>query len=1063
MKRRLTLFLLCFFISMGLAIAQNKQVAGVIVDDSGEPVIGASVVAKGTTTGTVTDFNGKFSMSVPNTVNKLIISYLGMQTQEVEAGNNVKVTLITDSKALDEVVVTALGISREKKSLGYATSSFKSSDITDSKVVNPMSALQGKVSGLEVSSSQTPGGTQNVSIRGFNVLNRNSQPLYIVDGVPITNAQNRHQNSLNNAVDDLNNQADFGSGINALNPNDIENITVLKGSAASALYGSRAAQGVIMITTKSGKNTNGKILVDYDGSITIQRVGRLPKEQTMFGQGWSGDRALDENGSWGPAFDGEERVWGNVVDNSQKIKPYVYLKDRIRDFYDLGVGFNNALSMTGGTEQTKYHVSLSQNRIDGPIPTDDDSYNRYTIATNGSHKANKTTISTTVNFSYEKNEVAPTGQTNSIYRSLNEIATDISIVDLKDYNDKFNNIDNYFTSYGINPYYTLQMKESVQDKYKFFGKFQLDYDLLKSLKLTYRFGGDYESSTEDTHIDPLEYSEDSPNKVNGASNQTPGYYSQTKIQRLQTNHEFLANYFNRFKDISINAILGANVNEQGYNALLGTINAIDISGFYNLSNSKIPATSEQSSTLYRIIGAYANVDLGFRDYLYLTLTARNDWTSTLPKEQNSYFYPAGMLSFIATDFLKERDIDTGVLDFAKVRLAYGRTGKDASLYGVYRSFDPATVTNPGYPDIDDLKFPLNGVNAWTLSNRIENPNLRPELTDEFEIGAELHFFNHRIGLDFSYYNKYTKDLIDVRPFDPSVGYTNQISNLGDVRNQGVELTLSLTPVKTADFSWDISYNFTKNNNKVEKLDAEEINLGGFGGMGIYAVEGKALGQFKTNIAQKVKIDGTEYTVVDGTGNPTPTPDMEYIDKDINENFRMGLTNTFTYKGISLSGTLDFRYGGYFFCYTKYYMHWVGSGPETAYNDRKPFLVPNSVVKNSDGTYSENTTPINPTAFHTFYSNGGFQYSDFAILDRSYLKLRNVGLAYQMPKSICNKLRISSMKFSATVSNILLWTPDENPYADPETTTFGNNVSAKFGEYGTTPPYQSYVFGLSVSF
>ena len=1051
MKRKLTMFLSLFFLGIGIITAQT-QVRGTVVDDTGEPVIGATIQIKGTSQGTVTNIDGIFNLTAPNNAT-LVISYVGFETQEVPVSANMRVVLREDTELLEEVVVTALGLTREKKTLGYGVTSVSGDEISNAQTVNPMSALQGKVAGLDISSAPNPGGTQNVSIRGFSSFG-NNQPLYVVAGVPITNAQNR-------TGSDLNSQADFGSGINALNPNDIENITVLKGSAASALYGSRAAQGVIMITTKSGKNTDGKLQVAYDGGLTVQQVGRIPTEQTMFGQGWSGDRYLDENGNWGPRFDGKDRVWGNVVDNSQQLKPYVYLNNRIRDFYDFGIGYNNAVSLTGGSDNTQFHSSISQNFIDGPIPTNDDSYKRYTIATNASHKANKLKISTSINFSSEKNEASPTGQDHSIYRSLNEIATDISIVDLKDLNNKFNNVDNYFTPYGMNPYHILDIKEAVQTKNKFFGKLQFDYDILDNLKLTYRFGGDYEATIADTHFDAIVFTPGSPN--DGSSNESPGSYSQTRRQRIQTNHDLILNYQEQFGDFSLNAIAGANTNEQSYNAIGGEISSIDIPGFYDFTNSLSPSTASQASTLYRLWGMYVNADLGFRDYLYLTLTARNDYSSTLPEGKNSYFYPSAMLSFIATDYLNSRGIDTGVLDFAKLRLSAGRTGKDASLYAVNERLSAASITNPGYPSVDNLIFPVGGVNAYSVSNTAGNINLKPELTDEFEIGADLSFFDHRVGLEFSYYNKLTNGLIATLPIDPTTGFTSQIANLGDVRNSGIELLLNLVPVRTDDFQWDISYNFTKNNNKVERLDVPEVFLGGFGGMGIYAVEGEPIGQFKSQKALKVMLDGVEHTVVDGSGNPQPTPNEEFLDKDINEKFRMGLTNTFSYKGLSLSGTFDFRYGGDIFSYTKDYMHWVGSGPETVYNEREPFIIPNSVVSNPDGTYDENTTPVDPTALHTFYSNGGFDYTDFAIIDRSYLKLRNVSLAYELPKFIANKLKVTNVRASVTASNLLLWTPAENQYIDPEVTTFGNNIAARFGEFGTNPPYQTYVFGLNVTF
>jgi len=1049
------------FLALFAAVCYAQQqggvrASGIVTTVDGEPVAGAAVTVKGTNAGTVTDADGRFVLpNVPATARTLVISYLGMQTVESAVGQNLRIELQETSLALDEVVVTAMGITRSKKALGYGSFSMKGEEIAHAKVVNPLQALQGKVAGVDIVSSPNPGGTQNVAIRGYSSFG-NNQPLYVVDGVPIINSQNRTGSSLNS-------QSDYGSGINALNPNDIEDITVLKGSAASALYGSRAAQGVIMITTKSGKNTNGKINVEYDGSYTIQTIGRLPYEQEMFGQGWSGDRALDENGNWGAAFDGKLRPWGNIVGDEQQMILNTYKTGRIRDFYDLGIGYSNGLTITTGTERSSLRASISQTKVDGPIPTDDDSYNRYTIGLNTQHKAtNKLTLGAALNFSTERNEVAPTGQDNSIYRSINEISTGLSIVDLKDIDNKFNNLDNYFTPYGLNPYQVLEMREAVQNKNKFFGKLQLDWDILPSLKATYRFGGDYEVSSIEQHFDAVKFTAGSYN--DGSSNVSQGDYSMQKLERTQLNHDLMLNYNERFGDISLNALAGVNTNERFASSLFGSITSIYIPGFYNLSNSLSPATSSQGSSRYRLWGAYLNADIGFRDYLYLTATVRNDHSSTLPKDKNSYWYPGAMLSFLVTDFLKQIDVSTGALNYAKARLAYGRTGKDAAVYSVYDQLIAASLTNPGYPSVDNLSFPLGGVNSFTISNAAGNVDLKPELTDEFEAGLELQFFDNRIGIDAAYYNKLTKGLIDSKPMDPATGYTAfSQANIGDVRNSGIELQLKLTPVRSNDFAWDLVFNFTKNNNKVERLEVDETFLSGYGGVGIYAVEGEPIGQFKMQKALTVDIDGVEYTVVDGAGNPQPTPDEQYIGKDINEKFRLGFTNTFTYKGLSLTGTLDLHYGGSIYCYTKDYMHWTGSGPETVYNDRNPFIIPNSVVDNGDGTYSENTTPVDPTALHTFYSNGGFQYTDFAIIDRSYLKLRNVSLSYNVPTSLCKKLKLGSVRASLNVENILLWTPVENQYIDPEMTSFGNDVSAKFGEFGVTPPYQTYVLGLSITF
>ena len=1058
MKRKLMLLLACLFIGIGFVAAQTSTVSGVVIsEEDGEPVIGASVLVKGTSLGTVTNLDGKFTiMNVPGTAKALRVSFVGMQPQEVMIKSGLmRIVLKPDAEVLDEVVVTAMGITRDKKALGYAATSVKGDVIAQSKAVNPMSALQGKVAGVDISTAPGPGATQNVIVRGASSFG-NNQPLYVVDGVPITNSQNR-------AGSDLNSQVDFGSGINALNPDDIADVTVLKGAAATALYGSRAANGVIMITTKSGQNTNGKVLVVYDGGYAMSRVGRLPQEQSQFGQGWSGDRALDENGNWGAPYDGKDRVWGRIVDNEQLVKPYVFLKNRVRDFYDIGTNFKNSLSMTGGTEKTNYFVSLSQNSLDGVIPTDNDSYDRYTIATRGSHQAGKFKVGTSVNFSTEKTKSVASGQGTSMHRSLYEIASDISIVDLKDYHNKFNNLDNYFTPYGLNPYFVLNENGASQNKNKIFGKFEVDYELLKGLKVSYRFGGDYETSISETHTAPVAFTPGSPN--DGSSSVNPGDYEEVRRERIQMNHDVIVTYSNSFnEDWSLNAIMGWNANERSYSWLRGAINSIDVPGFYNLSNSLSPSVSSQRKETRRLVGTYVNADLSYKNYAYLTLTARNDWSSTLPQNNNSYFYPGATFSFLVTDFLRSKEINTGIVDFAKVRIAYGMTGNDAGMYYIYDRYVSATSTNPGYPSIDDLTFPLNGVNSYTVSNQLGNSSLKPELTKEFEVGFEANFLKNRLGFDFSYYNRYTAGLIEVIPSDPSSGYTSQISNLGDVRNKGFELTLNATPVRVKDFEWNLSWNISINKNKVEKLDVPEVFLGGFGGAGIYAVEGKPLGQFKLYGVKKAVIEGVEHTIVDGKGNPQPTAQTEYFGKDINEKYRMGFSTTFKRKGLSVFATLDYRNGGYIYSNTKKYMHWTGSSPETVLNDRKPFLVPNSVIDNGDGTFRENDIPVDPTALHTFYSDrGGLMGEQNSVISRSYLKLRDAGVAYQFPKSWCSALHVSGVRLSFNVSNILLWTPRENPYIDPETTTFGNDVSAKFGEFNANPSNNLYTFGLNLAF
>lgn len=1059
MKKISLLLAFLGFIGLQVLFAQTREISGIVTSsEDGSTIPGASVVVKGTTMGTVTDMDGKFTLKVAPGAKALVVTFVGMTSSEVPLteSNTYNIKMASQNIAVNEVVVTAMGISRAAKTVGYATTSLSGEDISASQTVNPLNAMQGKIAGVQISTAPGPGSTQNVFIRGASSFS-NNQPLYIVDGVPLINEQIQTGSALNA-------QADFGSGINAINPDNIADLTVLKGAAATALYGSRAANGVFLITTKTGKDTKGKMAISYNGSVSIARVGRLPERQSQFGQGWSGNRALDENGNWGAPYDGQDRVWGNIVDNSQMVKPYVFLEDRVRDFYDLGVSYKNALSASGGNENTKYLLSFSQNNVDGVIPTDADSYDRYTISTNGSHKTEKMEISTSINFSNEQTKSVPSGQGTSVFRSLWEIPEDISIVDMKDYKSKYNNLDNYFTPYGVNPYFALNENGAEQKKNKLFGKVEFNYNLMKNLKFTYRFSGDIENATTEAWTAKIEFTPGSPNASSSTAN--AGNYEITKRTRYEYSHDLLLNYNEKLSDdFTLNALAGATTNQRGYDYVSGSISSIDVANYYNLSNSLNDPVASQYNRKRRLAGIFASADLGYKNYAFLSLTARNDWSSTLPKGNNSFFYPGVTGSFVFSDFMKDKSVELGPLSFAKIRAAYGWTGNDAEPYQIYPMFIPGVSDHPGYPDIDDLTFPLNGVNSYEISNQLGNPLLKPEITKELELGLDVRFFKNRLGFDVAVYDKTTEGLITTLPIDPSSGYTSQITNLGDVNNKGIELTMNVTPLKSKDFSWDINVNYTANRNKVIELAEGEIFIEGFGGASIVAIKGEELGLFKTYLPRTTTIGGVEKLIVDGNGNVMQSADMQVMkDHSVNEDFQMGLTNSFKWKGLSLSATIDLHYGGYLYSYTKDYMHWTGSAAESTMNDRRPFIVPNSVVDNGDGTFSDNTTPVTSNTFHNFYGDyGAFESDAYNIIDRSYMKLREVSLSYVVPNKFVSKFKIQDLRFSVVVGNILLWTPEDNTYVDPETTTFGNDLGARFGEFGANPTNQNYTFGVSLKF
>lgn len=1057
--KKIALLLAIFAIGMQSLWAQTKEISGTVTSaEDGSSIPGVSVSVKGTTLGTITNLDGQYTLQVPQDASTLVFSFVGMQSVEVSltGASTYNVAMEDETIGVGEVVVTAMGISKAAKTVGYASSSVSGEDIAASQTVNPLNAIQGKVAGVQITTAPGPGSTQNVFIRGASSFS-NNQPLYVIDGIPLINEQNQTGTALNY-------QADFGSGINAINPDNIADMTILKGAAATALYGSRAANGVILITTKSGRNTDGRMAIAYDGSVSISRVGRLPERQDEFGQGWSGMRALDENGNWGAPYDGKNRVWGNVVDNSQLVKPYVFLEDRVRDFYDLGLSYKNSVSASGGNGLTNYFLSFSQNSVDGVIPTDADSYDRFTISSKGSHKTDKLELSSSINFTNEQTNSVPSGQGTSVFRSLWEIPEDVSVVDMEDYHSKYYNLDNYFTPYGINPYYSLNENGAEQSKNKFFGKVEVKYNILDNLNLTYRFSGDIETSTTEAWVAKIEFSEGAPNE--GSSTANAGSYDLYKRTRYEYSHDVLLNFNEDLSsDFSLNALLGANLNERGYDYAYGYITSIDVANYYNLSNSLTDPVAEQYKRKRRLGGVFASADLAFKNYAFITATARNDWSSTLPKANNSFFYPGITGSFVFTDFFDEKDINLDPLSFGKIRLAYGHTGNDADPYQIYSVFVSGSSNIPGYPDLDDLTFPLNGVNSYEVSNQLGNQNLKPEITKEIEFGMDLRFFQNRLGIDVSLYDKTTEGLITTLPIDPSSGYTSQISNLGDVNNKGIELLFTATPIRSKDFRWDFSYNFSKNKNKVTELPEGEIFIEGFGDATIVAIKGEELGLFKTYVPRTVTIDGEEKIVVDGNGNVMQSADMQVIeDRSVNEDFQMGLTNTFSYKGFTLSGTLDLHYGGYIYSYTKDYMHWTGSAIESTMNDRQPFIVPNSVVENDMGEFVENTTPVTQNTQHNFYGDyGAFESNTYSIIDRSFLKLREVSLSYVVPNNLTKKLNIQDLRFSFVAGNFLLWTPEDNQYIDPETTTFGNDLGARFGEFGANPSNQSYTFGVSLKF
>ncbi|MEG1564037.1 MAG: SusC/RagA family TonB-linked outer membrane protein [Bacteroides sp.] len=988
----------------------------------------------------------------------MLISFVGMTSQEAAIQSIMKIVLRADAKVLDEVIVTAMGIKRSEKALGYSATSVSNEKITESRTSDIMSSLSGKIAGVQISSSSSdPGSSNSVLIRGISSLSGNNQPLYVVDGVPMNNTSN-------SSADPLNAGFDFGNGANAVNPDDVASMTILKGAAATALYGSRAAAGVILINTKTGSKQSKGLGVEYNGGVQFETILRYPEMQNEFGMGWSGNHTLLENGSWGPRFDGSMQLWGNEYNNSQKLKPFLAMKNNIKDFFDTGFRYSNSVSFNGATDKSNFYASFSQISTDGMLPEDADTYDKYTFSLRGEHKIGALSVSASVNYAIQENSFANTGQGFSMLNSLYQTPRDISIIGLKDLNDPFNTPGYYYTPYGItNPYYVLDTYMNEYQSEKIYGKFQADYDFLKYFKITYRIGLDGTNSQQKAGTPNMKALFAGTPNVSGNLEKEEGSTQVSMDRRREINQDFLLSFNMPVADFNINALAGFNINDRKYSRTVSSVSGLDIPTWYDLSNSANTPSIDEYTSHRRLMGLFGQLDLSWKNMVYLTATARNDWSSTLPKGSRSFFYPGVTGSFVYSELLPENIKKW--FSFGKVRLAYGQTGNDANVYMIDPVFAQSAADGSGWGNVS---FPLKGINAFTQGNVLGNKSLSPEVTTEYEFGVNAAFFGGRVSIDAAYYNRQSDKQIFSLDIDASSGFTAQNINLGKIENQGVELLINLRPVELKDFSWDVAWNFTKNKSKVislpEGLGGSSLIYGLTGGTSMYAIVGQPIGTFKAEVVER---DPSGNVVVNpANGLPVASPEFAMCGS-MNYDYEMGVSTTFKYKGISLSADLDIRQGGVMTSRTKSINYFVGNAIQTAYNDRNPFIVPNSVnkVTGEDGkvTYVENTTPVSTGDIGTYWDKGATDMGSYSLIDKSYIKLRSIVLGWDLPKTWLKKTPFRAVKASIFGNNLFVWTPSENTFIDPEMSSFGNDLSGKYGEWTANPSTRKFGFNLMVNF
>jgi TonB-linked SusC/RagA family outer membrane protein len=1079
--KRILMFLVILLAIGATAFGQSRRVSGRVLDETGQGLPGAGITVQGTTTGTVTDVEGNFELEVPEGKNTLVVQSIGYGTQNVNVTNgDLTVRLNPASRELQTVAVTALGLRREKRELGYASTTLTSDDLNNGNNVSALSALQGKTAGLNITSTTGgPGGSTRVVLRGEKSIQGNNNALIVVDGVPINNSSRSYDGELVTGRDERY-QVDFGNRGNDVNPEDIESITVLKGPSAAALYGARGANGAIMITTKSGKGRKSalKNSVSYQMSYTLSDVLKLPEFQNKYGQGDLQGDANDrrENFSWGKEFDGQLKPWGQQIYGQQRVKPYSAVPDNVKNFFDRGKTTEHNVSLGGSNEGgDSYYISFNSLKNTGVIPNT--FYNKYSMRFNGSATfPNKFYSNLNVNYINSHARVEMQGQAEeSVYNSLLQMPRDIPITELKDLNNIFNSMGyidtngieryGFFGAYMNNPYWNVANIDNRNHTDRVLGSAVIGYKPNSEWDIYNRFGVDVVADRTTLKIPKYHYLPFDEAYYNDGTDLQPreglGGYMEDNRNNVIFYNDLIAQYKKKLSDnLNFDGLVGGNIQTNRTTVLIGNIsdqtNGLVIPEYYNLQNGNGPVDNVNNLSEFRTVGIYAKAGIDFKRTIFAEVTGRNDWSSTLNPGKRSFFYPSISISYVFTETLKKSGFLENILNYGKIRASYSAVGNGALPYQSNES--PGYVRTESSTGFGSIRFPFNGVPGYTFSGVIVNPDLKPEGTRSYEAGIELSFLRDRINFEGTLYNNLSFDVIQEVPTAPSSGFTAKIDNVGDIRNKGIELQLRLTPISTASgFRLEIFGTYTKNENKVEKLanDAAQTIVGGLSGMAVVYAVGKPAGSF---YGIDVLTDPNGNVVVDpSTGIPLRTTSPVFLGT-YQPDFVASWGTTARYKGFSFNVLFDTKQGGKFFSRTKDLMDFVGTAKET--EDRKLQVWEHSVnYDEASNTYTPNTTEYDPYIW--FARNISTVYGRH-LVDASYVKLREASLYYNLPEKLLNRTFFGSASIGIFGNNLFIWTPKENQYADPEMSSGGNTNLQGF-EFGARPSLRNYGMSLKVTF
>jgi len=1080
--RKSLFFLLPSIVIAGQVVAQNRPITGKVTSaDDGSPVIGATVIVKGTTTGTVTNASGEYTIQVPESATALIVKFVGMKDQEVKLGANPKhnVTLYPDVTKLTETVVTANAIRREKASLGYAAPTIKNDELTRGQSTSPLNALAGKVAGMNISTSaNAPGSSSRIVLRGGSSIVGVNQALMVVDGVPIDNSSIIGGGDSRSTVD-------FGNRGNDINPEDIESVTVLKGPAAAALYGSRASNGALIITTKSGKkSSNKKNEVTYSTAVTFSNVVKLPEYQNDYGQGYDGDTDAEtidprENWSWGPRFDGVVRPWGQSINGVRQTKPYSAQPDNVKNFFETGKAITNNLALSGAGDKTTYYLSVNAVNSDGTMPDNYDRFNKYSLRFNGTAQlSNKFYTGINVNYNKIYSRLIQGGQgAGSVFDNVLQTARDIPIDKMGDLNNPYNGYGvtqdangnptyGFYGVYTISPYYILKNYSNQNDVDRISGNFTIGYKPTEWLDVLERLGTDVYSDRRRYKYPKFDFLPaddlpvDDPDKwydVDDNRQIQTGKYGEDEYNLAEITHDLMITAKKEFSsDFKGSLMVGNNIRQRTFNTMetqTNLLNGLVIPGWYNLDNSNGPVYTFNERTTRRLVALYADLNLSYKNMLYVGATARNDWSSTLPSSNRSFFYPSVNGSFVFTELTKESGL-AHILNYGKVRASWAQVGNDADPYNLRTYYNKTDITS----GFGRITFPFGSIPGYTYSNLIGNPNLKPEITTAFEVGTELNFFDNRFSVDFSYYKNKSKDQILDVPIAPSSGFASKTLNTGEVENRGVELSLRGTPIRTSSgFSLELFGTYTRNKSEVIEIanGVDQVVIGGVGGMSIVAAKGRPYGTF---YAQDIQRDAQGHVIVDAeSGQPLLTPTAVYLGS-YNPKYQASWGATAGYKGFTFNILFDTKQGNSFYSRTKDILDFNGTALETAEGGRVDAPFPNSVVDDGSGKLVPNTSV-------TYHKQDYFTSvipSGQNVIDASYIRLREASLSYRLPRNLLNRTPFGDLTVGLFGNNLALWTAKQNKYADPEVNSGGATNEQGF-DFTAQPSLRNYGFNIRVSF